>query len=258
MAPLVDRLRDGVARRMSDGLKLLFPPRCTCCDVELPGDRSDRLLLCANCRVLLGPELWPGCPRCGAIDSADGGPPGRCRLCRPVALQFAATIPLGVYDDLLRSTVLRMKQSAHESLSAAIGRLLAIRRGERLADVRADLIVPVPMHWTRRLGRGTNSPEILARGLGQSLRIAVGRRVLVRQRNTLLQTDLSPKERFQNVRGAFRVRAGYRLQGLRVLLIDDILTTGATCSEAAGMLKGAGVTMVAAVVAARAQRPTAT
>lgn len=146
-----------------------------------------------------------------------------------------------------------MKRPSQESLSAAMGRLLALRRRSQLAGLRADLIVPVPMFWSRRLGRGTNSPDIMAGALGRCLGMPLGRRVLSRRRNTLPQASLSPKERFQNVRGAFRARAGYRLDGLRVLLVDDILTTGATCSEAAKMLKQAGATMVAAAVIARAQ-----
>jgi ComF family protein len=124
-----------------------------------------------------------------------------------------------------------------------------------LADLGGELIVPVPMFWARRLARGTNSPEIVADCLGRSLGVPVGRRVLCRCRNTMPQAGLLPRERFRNVRGAFRVRAGYHLDGRRVLLVDDILTTGATCSEAAKVLKQAGATLVAAVVVARAQGP---
>jgi len=252
VARLVHYFRRSATRFTAGGLNLVFSPRCAWCEADV-APNEDGLLLCADCRLLLGPELWPGCPRCGAIDSADGAPPGRCRLCRGTRLKFDTVITLGGYYSELRKVVLRMKRPSGESLSGAIGRLLALRRGRQLAELGADLIAPVPMYWARRLGRGTNSPEILADCLGRCLGVAVGRRVLSRCRNTLPQANLGPSERFRNVRGAFRVRAGYDLEGLRVLLVDDILTSGATCSEAAKMLKEAGAAVVAAAVVARAQ-----
>ena len=257
VARLVHYFRRSATRFTAGGLNLVFPPRCACCRTDLPSGQ-DGVLLCGDCRLLLGPELWPGCPRCGAIDSADGEPPGRCRLCRGAPLKFDTAITLGGYDSELRKVVLRMKRPSGESLSGTMGRLLALRRGRQLAEVRAELIVPVPMYWLRRLGRGTNSAEIVADCLGRSLAVPVGRRALSRRRNTLPQANLSPRERFRNVRGAFGVRAGYDLEGLRILLVDDILTSGATCSEAAKMLKQAGAALVAAAVVARAQRTEST
>ena len=253
---LVHRFRRRAAGFVAGGLNLLFPPRCACCNADL-SQRHDGLHLCADCRRQLGPVAWPCCRRCGAAGAADHDPPERCLLCRDTPLRFDTVIPLGAYRDQLRDVVLRMKRNSHESLSAAMGRLLTLRRMDRLTSLKADLIVPVPMFWTRRLRRGTNSPEILAASLGRCLRVPARRRVLIRRRNTLPQADLRPKDRFRNVRGAFRVRSAGRLDGRRVLLVDDILTTGATCSEAAGMLKQAGASMVAAVVVARAQGPNA-
>ncbi len=254
-ARLVYHLRRRVA---AAGVDLLYPPRCACCDSELMGNH-DELLLCTDCCRSLGPETRPCCPFCGAAGAVDGVPPERCWLCRKTRLKFDKVVPLGDYHVAeLHDVVLRMKRPVHESLSAAMGRLLARRRRQQLAELRPDLIVPVPMYWTRRLDRGTNSPEILARELGRTLGIAVRRRVLWRCRNTLPQAGLPPGQRFQNVRGAFRVRSGRRLRGARVLLVDDILTTGATCSEAAKVLKKAGAAMVAVAVVARAQGPNTT
>ena len=134
-----------------------------------------------------------------------------------------------------------------------MGRLLAQRRRDRLLELQADVVIPIPMFWARWLHRGTNNPEVLASCLGKSLGIPVRRRILVRHRNTLPQADLPPSRRFQNVRGAFRVRRGATLKDARVLLVDDVLTTGATCSEAAKMLKRAGAAWVGVAVVARAQ-----
>jgi len=239
-----------VSRRV--GLNLLFPPRCAFCDVELPGSQVDPLL-CGKCRSLLGPAAVPSCPRCGAaVSTAAVGADG-CRRCRNVRLKFDTVVPLGAYRGQLRSAVLKMKHPAGDHLSAAVGRLFGQRRGAEVAALRPDLVVPVPMHWTRRLARGTNSAELLAAGLSRHLGVRLARQILVRCRNTLPQADLPPSRRFQNVRGAFRLKAGYDLEGRRVVLVDDILTTGATCSEAAKVFREAGVAMVAAAVVARAE-----
>ncbi len=253
MAQLVRRRLRSLVGLAAPCSRLLFPPRCALCDADLTMARGD-VPLCDDCRALLGPEVWPCCPRCGAAgpnkDTAED-----CGLCRETPLQFDTVIPLGAYKGELRNVVLRMKRPHHESLAAAMGVFLAVRRRAQLVNLRPDIVVPVPMYWTRRVRRGVNSPEILAKCLGKALKATVRRRVLVRRRNTLPQATLSPRQRFRNVRGAFRVPARYNLEDMRVLLVDDILTTGATCSEAAGVLKQAGAAVVAAAVIARAQGP---
>jgi ComF family protein len=113
--------------------------------------------------------------------------------------------------------------------------------------------VPIPMHWTRRIGRGINNPDVLAQCLAKSLGIPLRRDILVRRVNTTPQAALPPSKRFENLHGAFRVRRPQAADGARVLLVDDVLTTGATCSEAAKMLKRAGAAAVFVAVVARAQ-----
>ena len=107
------------------------------------------------------------------------------------------------------------------------------------------------MFWTRRLRRGKNNPEILASCLAKHLGISMRRNALVRCRNTPPQAGLPPSQRFLNMRGAFRVRRPEFVKNPRVLLVDDVLTTGATCSEAAKVLKKAGAALVAVAVVAR-------
>ena len=235
----------GLARA---GLGLLFPPRCGSCDADL-AEIEDDLLLCADCRLLLGPKIWPCCPACGAA----GQPEGDCPWCRKAPLKFDSVIPLGGYREGLNHVVLRMKRPTHDGLSMAMGRLLAARRGRELAEFEPDLIVPIPLFWLRRLQLQTNSAEIVAECLGRFLGVPVRRRLLVRSRNTLPQKGLRPRARFRNVRGAFAVRSSRHLEGSRVLLVDDTLTTGATCSEASRTLKQAGAERVAVAVIARAQ-----
>ncbi len=252
----IERLAQRAAALAGRGMDLLCPPRCWHCDAELPELPAEDhpLMLCQPCCDALGPESWAGCHRCGALEEA--GPDG-CPACRHMKLHFHGVIPLGPYDGALREAVLKTKQSMHDNVSLALGRLLAGRRERELTAFGPDLVVPIPMHWTRRWRRGVNSPDLVAGCLGRHLRVPVAAGLLTRTRNTLPQKDLTPPDRFRNVRGAFRVRAGRQrqLQDSRVLLVDDILTTGATCSEAAAMLRGAGATVVAAAVLARAQGP---
>lgn len=233
------------------GLQLLFPPRCTYCDVELSA-LVDDLLLCEDCRYLLGPTDWRFCRRCGAPVEVEEAMGPSCQPCQAVGLKFDATISLGAYRDHLRNAVLRMKRPAGRALAMAMGRLFQRRRGNDVASLHPSLVVPVPMHWRRRLVQGVNSPDVLAECLARELAIPMAPEALRRARNTIPQANLPPRRRFANVRGAFDVGSGYDLRGVHVLLVDDILTTGATCSEAARVLKAAGASSVSVAVVARA------
>jgi len=146
-----------------------------------------------------------------------------------------------------------MKVPAGRMLAEAMARLLFERRQVELRRLKPDFVLAVPLHWQRRLERGTNSAETLARSLSRHLGIPLAPRLVARWRNTLSQKELPPKARFHNVRGAFAIRANYDLEGARALVVDDTLTTGATCSEIAWALKQSGAAMVAVAVLARAQ-----
>ena len=234
------------------GTDLLFPPRCAVCKADLPPDYHDSLL-CSGCQDRLGSPERAGCARCGGRVEAERAATDHCPLCEKTSLWFDAVVVLGDYHAGLQEVVVQMKRPDHRALSVAMGRFLARRRSEELADARPDCIVPIPMHWTRWLGRAMNSPDLLCDSLSRFLGVPVRRRILTRCRNTLPQKDLPPRERVRNMRGAFRVRRGANVENARVLLVDDVLTTGATCSEAAKMLKNAGAAMVAVAVVARAQ-----
>lgn len=146
-----------------------------------------------------------------------------------------------------------MKHPHEAPLTAAIGQLLFRRVGASLAEWRPDAVAPVPMHWLRRTLRGSNSAELLGESLARNLAVESAAGCLVRRRHTQPQSGLSPGARTANVRGAFRLRGWADFRGARVLLVDDILTTGATCGEIARVLRRAGAAAVAAAVVARAE-----
>jgi ComF family protein len=245
-------MRGRLSHLARGGVDLLFPPHCVHCHATID-DRSDSRLLCTPCLDRLAPATWLGCRRCGCQVFDEGFVDDHCPRCRNAPLRFDTVITLGSYHAGLREIIFRMKRPTHNALSIAMGRLLSERRRERLVELQSDLVIPIPMFWARRFKRGTNNTEVLADCLGRSLGISARRRILVRHRHTLPQADLSPTRRFENVRGAFRVRRPDVVKGARVLLVDDVLTTGATCSEAAKVLKQAGAAWVAVAVVARAQ-----
>lgn len=231
-------------------LHLLFPQGCVYCGAVLAEGHFGPMF-CGQCLGLLQPEEWIGCTKCGARIRREVPKEADCPQCRGRKLQFDAVLPLGAYDGELRAAVLRMKRRSGDPLSSELGNLYSRKRGSQLQETRPDLVVPVPMHWRRQMSRGTNSPTILATRIARHLGAPVEHSLLVRTRKTLPQADLPPSRRFENVRGAFRLAAGYDIRGARVLLVDDILTTGATCSEAAKVLKQAGAASVAVAVIAR-------
>lgn len=145
-----------------------------------------------------------------------------------------------------------MKPAAGNRLSLAMGKLLWERFGRLLSALKGDVVAPVPMHWRRRMEHGANSAAVLAEVLARRLDAPFAENLLKRRRHTTPQFELTPPQRWDNVRQAFCVRSQYRLAGAHVLLVDDILTTGATCSEAARALRGAGAAQVTVIVLARA------
>ncbi|MEQ8790159.1 MAG: phosphoribosyltransferase family protein [Pirellulaceae bacterium] len=164
--------------------------------------------------------------------------------------RFQQVTALGVYEGRLREVVLRMKRPPGELLSLAMGELLAERLRERVSQEPVDWVAAMPMHWRRRWVRTVNPPELLAERVSRRLGLTT-RRVLYFRRNIQQQSTLAPSLRQRNVRGALGVFPGYDLADARVLLLDDILTTGATANEAARCLKRAGAKSVQVAVVAR-------
>jgi ComF family protein len=232
-------------------LDLLFPAACAGCGSEL--DESIEPRFCAEClgRLLLFTGVT--CLKCG-VPVPGREPQARCYTCRGAKLHFDETVALGRYEGLLREWLLRMKDARGDSLALAVAELLWQRQGKRFAALQPDVIVPVPMHWRRRLVRRVNSPTLVAERLAQHLRVPLAADLLRRTRHTVPQFSLPPSLRPANVRNAFAVQPGYHLQQAHVLVVDDILTTGSTCSAAARALKKAGAMRVAVVVAARTLR----
>ena len=159
------------------------------------------------------------------------------------------------YDDESRGLVLAFKHGDRTQSAPLFGRWM-VQAGSALLR-ETDLIVPVPLHWTRLLSRRFNQSALLCQRIGRETGIAVLPDGLVRRRRTASQGHLTPSQRSDNVRGAFRPhpRRGARLAGRRILLVDDVLTTGSTVSACARVLRRAGAASVDVLTLARVVRP---
>ena len=238
------RLRSVFEELAGRGIDLVCPPRCGFCRAETASGGLS--VVCPECQRLLAIDI-ARCLRCGAPGSAEGA----CRHCRGRWREWDGIVLLGGYADHLRQAVLAAKRPAGELVLAGLAALLLDKHRETLAAWRPDLVVPVPMHWIRRMARGTSAAQGLARQLGASLGVPC-RGSLRRIRSTRMQNELPPGERPANVRGVFR--SSPAVAGRRVLLVDDVTTTGATLAECRAALIAAGATAVYAAVVARADR----
>ena len=228
-------------------LALLYPAVCgACAKALLPNQHP----FCSTCRQHLTCDPFAACPRCastvGPYTILDGG----CAACRNESYHFASAQRLAPYDGLLREQILRMKHAAGESLAEWLGAVWAEAAEERLRALGAEVVVPVPLHWRRRWRRGYNQSEVLAEQLAGALKLPCRPRWLRRVRHTPMQTGQSATARRQNVVGAFAARPRPELRDRRILLVDDVLTTGATASEAARVLRAAGAARVDVAVLA--------
>jgi ComF family protein len=243
----LERLRV-IGHELTQGfLQLLYPGVCFVCDRALSPDQAR---FCTACRHTLTTDPHPSCPRCAATVGPFVNLEGGCTHCRGTPLHFEQAVRLGPYEGLLREVILRLKHSTGETLADVLGELWAEHSETRLRSLRADSVVPIPLHWRRRLQRGYNQSEALARALAARLRVPCQPSWLRRTRHTPFQTQQTPSLRPENVRGAFACRSGLALRGKTILLVDDVLTTGSTLSEAARSLRAAGAGRVVVAVLA--------
>jgi ComF family protein len=184
-----------------------------------------------------------------------------CGACRNDEPGFDAARNYALYTGKLRQAVLRLKFAGDHRLGVRLGELLALP-WERLPGMDGSgspLIIPVPLHSSRRRERGFNQSELLATGLAHTLGKVKGKEAprvetacFCRKRDTPPQTGLSVAGRRENLRGAFEVAKPATVRGRRIVLVDDVMTTGATLSACARTLKRAGAAQVMGITLARA------
>ena len=248
---LLSRAAEGTARL----LDLIFPPLCASCRAPVGAAHN----LCAECWRKVTFIDGPGCSVCGFPFEFDPGPGAICAACQahPPAFDFALSVMR--YDPASRDAILALKRADRLDLVPTFGPWLA-RAGKGFL-AQSDLIVPVPLHWSRLWQRRYNQSAVLALHLAKLSGVTCEPRALERHRATKSQGEMpSAKARRRNVRGAFRVASAYEnlVRNCAVLLLDDVFTTGSTVDACARALKRAGATKVMVLTLARVVRPMAT
>ena len=237
--------------------RLVYSPHCYICRKEideLPGE--DRLLnrfFCPDCHRALIINPWLGCNFCGAYRTEGRSSSRYCVHCRGEKFAFDQVVTLGMFDGLLREAIYMIKKPEHVYLARALAESLYRTRLKGSPILNVDWIVPAPMHKNRFQERGINDADVIAQRLSDLSGIKYVD-ALSRTAVTALQRKLSPQQRRENVRGAFEWRwhVDTEKPPKSVLIVDDVLTTGATCNEIAKMMKSIGVETVYVAVIARA------
>lgn len=237
----------GLSRRALD---TILPPRCLACGggVALQG------ALCPACWDQIQFLAPPHCAVCGYPFEVDLGPEALCPACVKEAPAYDRARAVLAYNAASRRLLLSFKHGDRTEGAPPYAAWLA-RAGAALIE-DAELIVPVPLHRVRLFLRRYNQSALLAHALGRATGLPVATRVLRRRRNTPSQGRMSAQARWRNVAGAFAVDPGRRpdIEKRRVLLLDDVMTSGATVSACAQTLRRAGAAGVDVLVLARVLR----
>lgn len=233
-------------------IRLAYPPTCSLSGVSIPhGDLAPRAR-----DALLADANEPVCWRCGAsVGPFVATKPLGCDLCRDERFAFERLVRLGRYRDELSQACLKLKSLTGHRLAGVLGDLLFEHHRGDFEEMAPTLVAPVPLHWYTLWRRKYNQAGSLAERLAHHLNVKCIHRAVRCVRRTRKQHYLSPTERRTNVRNAFSPGRQRRLVGARVLLVDDVLTTGATCHQAAKALRAGGASAVFVAVVARAGLP---
>jgi len=231
---------------------VLFAGPCRVCGEALTN--ASRIPICESCLSGFDVIVPPVCACCGRPFSsalaAEAAQP-LCRLCRVNFYAFDRARSFAVYSDALFEAVLLLKYEAVARLGDWFAARLAAMISREAGEWRADVVVPVPLDRARRRERGYNQAELIARPLAKRLKLPIEPRMLVRTKARPPQLLLSRSERWKSVRGAYATNEGVHVDNLRILLVDDVLTTGATLDACSRLLKKAGAAAVLGVTVAR-------
>ena len=233
---------------LQSAVSLLYPPGCTICGKSIRAGEY----LCDQCETKAARIVAPFCEKCSEPFEGSIVNTFVCANCAHRTIYFNAAVAAYRGRGIVRQIIHEFKYGRQIYLRHLVARWLnSALDDERLRQGHFDVIMPVPLHPARQRERGFNQASLLAELLSAQTSIPV-KPLLERTRYTTTQTALDRSERMENLHNAFRLRKNANVRGLRVLLIDDVLTTGSTLSECARILKRAGVFSVHAATAARA------
>lgn len=219
-------------------ISFVFQPICCICDKTVREPTagvamSIAPMICRRCHEEITGAGFPRCNFCGAFIRTAQNPFGeRCHACHSLKSPLESTISLGDYGGRLQQTIIEIKSKSNDVKARQLGMLLGDRFAQSKLPRKIDLVIPVPSHWRRRVSRGGfHVADVISEGFCAMTGIARSQRAMKSVRNTEKQSKLRPGQRMANVRAAFALRPGFEVRRLRVLMIDDVMTSGATIGE---------------------------
>ena len=233
-------------------VSVLFPAACRICGQALAN--ASRIPICEACLRGFDRIAQPMCLCCGrpfVSPVASQAAQPLCRLCRLSFYAFDRARSFAVYDNVLSEAILLLKYEEVKPLGGWFASRLAEIVLSAAGEWPVDVVVPVPLHIDRRRERGYNQAELIARPLAKRLNLTLEPRMLVRVKPRPARLVLSRSEHWRSVRGAYATPAGLKVDNLRILLVDDVLTTGATLDACSRILKKAGAASVFGLTVAR-------
>jgi ComF family protein len=232
-------------RRLISGLvEIIYPKTCLACKNKLKPVSVDELI-CLECWNNIARNIPPFCHSCGRRLEKSNLTKSICPGCLKKRLHFDRAFSPCRYDGVMKTLIHEFKYKGKDHLGSSLSKLMIeFIREYNLPMDYLDAIVPIPLHKTRLREREFNQAEILSRHVAREFKKDLLSGVLRRHRQTKTQTDLEPGERFLNVQGSFSVASPEAIKGKNLLIVDDVLTTGATSSEAASALKASGAKVV--------------
>ncbi len=245
MSAPVSTLRQWV----NTGLGLVYPEICQVCLKEVATAAEG--FVCAHCWQSVRFIRPPFCERCGLPYDGEITAAFECGNCRDMELHFRSARSAVTASEFVRNIIHRYKYRGDRWFEPFLADLLVREAAPALAREKWDLIVPVPLHPTKLRERQFNQAERLGARLGEAARIPLNSKMLRRVEFTETQTKLDRRERAANMKRAFALRSEAMMKGRRVVLVDDVFTTGATTSACAKVLIAAGATDVCVWTVAR-------
>lgn len=247
------QLHGQIRRATSSLIDFMLPPACAFCtrDLQNAFDATvDGINLCGKCRKNFTSDPRSACVKCGSpvgpyVDTTQG-----CPECSRRNFRFDQVIRLGIYEDSLRTACIRGKSRGAEALAAALASFHHQKHQVQFAEFAPEVVVPVPQFWLHWFTRPHHQALTMAEVLAERLGIPCDERAIRKPRQTADQSNLPRSKRLTNLKQAYAVGRNHKLSGKRVLIVDDILTTGTTSNEVAKVLRKAGASSVAVAVIA--------
>ena len=237
-------------RAFTAAVDLFYPPRCVLCDKTLAGEEKH---VCNECYDSLPLIKGPHCPKCSRPIRTRNGENQLCGVCRiQPNKNIEITVAASEYQGLMKRLIHLYKYERQQFLSGLFARIITEQAIKTDITENIDLLVPIPLHWTRKRWRGFNQAKEICRGISTLINVPViPESAFRRVRKTTPQVQLNVASRTSNIHNAFDVRKAKYIKDKNIALVDDVYTTGATSGECARMLLHAGAKSVFLLIIAR-------